>query len=146
MHRYWCMSRWCRKMEVIHQVCMVSCHRVVGACSGQVKGQGSTFECIGNFEFCYRWASEFGLLVLDHKLRLIDGDLFARLLLHEFISPSGKFLRTKVSQTILFQDRENQVIGGMATLFFSFESQACESVSLLHNSCVPFRGCKRSVG
>ena len=133
-------------MEVIHQICVVSCHRVVGACSGQVEGQGSTFKCIGNLELCYRRASELGLLVLNHKLRLIYGDLFARLLLQKFISPGGKFLRTKIGQTILFQNRKNQVIGGMATLFFSFEPQACESISLLHNSCVPFRGCKRGMG
>ena len=94
-------------MEVIHQICVVSCHRVVGACSGQVKGQGSTFKGIGNFELCYRWASEFGLLVLNHKLRLAYGDLFARLLLHKLISPGGKFLRTKISQTILFQNCKN---------------------------------------
>ena len=107
---------------MIRQIRVVSCHNVVGACSGQVKGQGSTSKGVGNFQLCHGWAGEFRLLVPNHELRLVYGDLFARFLLHKLISPSRKFLGTKISQTIFCQNCKNQVIRGMATLFLAFES------------------------
>ncbi len=87
---------------MIHQIRVVSCHRVVGAGSSQVKGQGSTFKGIGNLQLCNSRAGEFRLFVFNHKLGLVYGDLFARLLLHKFISPSREFLGAKINQTILF--------------------------------------------
>ena len=122
--------RW-SLMNVLEELGMVRVHGMESTAFDQIECQSSSLERIDRFQFSCCAAQQVLLAVFDDKRRLVDGNLFVWFLLHQFLPPCRELLRSQVHQTVLLEHIQNQVIGGVAALLFSFQPQAFQFGALI---------------
>lgn len=98
-------------MDVLEELGMIGIHCMKSTAFDKIEGQGPSFERVHRLELCGGVAKKFLLSIFDDEGRLINRDLPARLLLHQFLSSGRELLGAEINEAVLFQHVQHQVVG-----------------------------------